>query len=146
MLKQLQLVVIAAVAFTPNERQALTFLLCCFVYRLVQCLCSAAITAPLLQQQSLWLGLLHEMLLRSPGHAGLAALQLPLVAAGSDIDAAATGAAGAGSAEAAVLLQMWQAVGSWTAMPGVRGKSAGRDHHQQQQHQQCMCCLQHAVA
>jgi hypothetical protein len=60
------------------------------------------------------------VLLHSPGHAGLAALQLPLVAAGSDTDAA--GAAGGSSAEAAMLLRVWQAVGSWTAMPGVRGR------------------------
>jgi hypothetical protein len=104
----------------------LTLLLCCFVCRLVHCLCSSAITAPLLQQQSLWLGLLQQVLVASPRHAGLAALQLPLVAAGSDADAAATVGAGASSAEAAFLLQVWQAVGSWSAMPGVRGRSAGR--------------------
>eukprot|EP00883_Tetradesmus_obliquus_P008640 jgi/Sobl393_1/19368/SZX76090.1 len=80
-----------------------------FADRLVQCLCSAAVSQPLQQQQSLWLGLLHEVLLLSPGHAGMAALHLPLVAA-----------AGSSPQAEGVLLQVWQAVGVWAAQPGVR--------------------------
>jgi hypothetical protein len=89
---------------------------CCCSRRLVQCLCSAAAIPPLQQQQSLWLGLLHEVLLLSPSHAGMAALRLPLVAA-------VAGAGGSSNAEC-VLLLVWQAVGLWTAKPGVQGRPA----------------------
>ncbi|WIA34494.1 hypothetical protein OEZ86_012821 [Tetradesmus obliquus] len=80
-----------------------------FFERLVQCLCSAAVAQPLQQQQSLWLGLLHEVLLLSSSHAGMAALHLPLVAA-----------AGSSPQAEGVLLQVWQAVGVWAAQPGVK--------------------------
>ncbi|WIA14317.1 hypothetical protein OEZ85_002849 [Tetradesmus obliquus] len=80
-----------------------------FSDRLVQCLCSAAVAQPLQQQQSLWLGLLHEVLLLSSSHAGMAALHLPLVAA-----------AGSSPQAEGVLLQVWQAVGVWAAQPGVK--------------------------
>lgn len=93
----------------------------CVMYRLVCCLSLAVSARPMQQQQALWLSLLWDVLVACPAHAANAALALPLtvVPAGKQ-----HGADGGFAAAQDYLLQVWKAVGVWTASEGVSGEIA----------------------